>query len=417
VVVVGDELLAGRVDLNTSVISRALLEIGFETTRAVAVGDDRRALAQLFGELCSEHGVVVVTGGLGPTLDDVTREAAADAAGVPLERSEDVVRELREWFARRHRPFPEANERQALFPAGCQVMPNRRGTAPGFRVWVEGGTLAALPGPPGEMRDMLERELIPWMRSTCGDPGGLAFHTFHLAGVPESEFADRVGAWMDRGANPRMSVLSHTGVLEVTLRAQAESTAGARALLDPVCAAFRERFGADVFSEDEPGLALALGRNLIERGLTIATAESCTGGLVAKLLTDVPGISEVFLEGLVTYSNEAKTRRLGVSPALLERHGAVSPETAAAMAEGTAREAGARVAVSTTGIAGPGGGTAAKPVGLVWFGLTIDGRTTTREVRFPPVGRGAIRTFAAHAALDLVRRNLPGAPSDPGRPR
>ena len=413
VVAVGDELLSGRVDLNSSVIARALLEIGFETRRTVVVGDDRRELARLFGELCSEHGVVVVTGGLGPTLDDVTREAAADAAGVPLERSEDVAAALREWFAGRDLPFAAANERQALFPAGCQVMPNRLGTAPGFRVWIEGGTLAALPGPPREMRDMLQRELTPWLRSTCGDAGGIAHHDFHLAGVSESEFADRVGNWMDRGANPRMNVLSHTGVLEVALRAEAESTGGARALLEARCAAFRERFGPEVFSEGEPGLAGALGRRLIEDDLSIATAESCTGGLVAKLLTDVPGISAVFREGFVTYSNEAKTRRLGVAPELLERHGAVSGETAAAMAEGAARESGARIALGLTGIAGPGGGTAEKPVGLVWFGLSVEGRTRVREVRFPPVDRESIRLFAAHAGLDLVRRNLPTGGAGP----
>jgi nicotinamide-nucleotide amidase len=408
VVAVGDELLAGRLtDLNSSAVARALMEIGIEPQRFVTLGDDQGELQRTFGELCSAHGVVVVTGGLGPTLDDVTREAAAAAAGVPLERSDETLDTLRSWFAARGREMAASNQRQALFPAGAQVMPNRRGTAPGFRVWIEGGTLAALPGPPHEMQDMLERELVPWLRSTCGPSAGLLLRHFHLSGVPESEFADRVGEWMDRDANPRMSVTSDTGVLHVTLRAEAASTQGAAALLEPRAAAFRERFADEIYSEDHPGLAEAVGRLLLARRITLATAESCTGGLVAKMLTDVPGISEVFLEGVVTYTNEAKQRRLGVPAATLERHGAVSAQTVAAMAQGAARESGARAAVAVSGIAGPGGGTDEKPVGLVWFGLTLDGLTTTREVRFPPVDRPSIRRFAAHTALNLLRRALP----------
>jgi nicotinamide-nucleotide amidase len=407
IVAVGDELLAGRcVDQNSGEIARALLDIGIEPQCFLVLGDDRAELQRTFGELCSNHGVVVVTGGLGPTLDDVTREAAAAAARVPLERSETVFDQLRAGYASRGRAMAESNERQAMFPIGAQVMPNRCGTAPGFRVWIECGTLAALPGPPHEMRDMLARELVPWLESTCGTTGGLLFRHFHLAGVSESDFADRVGAWMDRGANPRMSVTSKTGALQVVLSAEAQSAKGAQALMEPRAAEFRERFSEEIYSEDDPSLAAVVGRTLIERGLTLATAESCTGGLVAQLLTDVPGISAVFLEGLVTYTNAAKTRRLGVPEEVLARHGAVSAETVAAMAAGVVRESGARAGIAVSGVAGPGGGTEEKPVGLVWFGLSLEGQVSTREVRFPPVDRTSIRLFAAHTALDLLRRGL-----------
>jgi nicotinamide-nucleotide amidase len=257
------------------------------------------------------------------------------------------------------------------------------------------------------MRDMLARELLPWLERTCGRGQGLASRHAYLSGLAESAFADRAGAWMERDANPRMGVTAHHGVLRVSLRARAATSEGARALVEERAAQLRERFGHEIFSEDEPRLELALGRALIERRLPVATAESCTGGLVAQLLTDVPGISAVFREGWITYTDQAKVARLGVPAELIERHGAVSAEVAAAMAAGAARASGARVSLSVTGIAGPQGGSPAKPVGLVWLGLCVDGEVLTREQRFPPVGREHVRLFAAHAALDLMLRHLP----------
>jgi nicotinamide-nucleotide amidase len=407
VVAIGDELLRGDcVDSNSGEIARRLEALGIEVEQFLVLGDDRRALARAFAELCSAHAIVVATGGLGPTLDDVTREAAADAARVPLDTDDAVLAELETRWKARGQAMPVSNARQAQRPAGAQLMPNPRGTAPGFRVWIEGGMLAALPGPPGEMRHMLERELVPWLESTCGRGEGLAAHSFFLSGLAESAFADRAGDWMERGANPRMGVTAHFGVLRVTLRARADTERGARELLAARCGAFRERFAAELFSEDEPRLELALGKLLIERDITVATAESCTGGLVARLLTDAPGISAVFREGWITYTDEAKTARLGVPRELLAEHGAVSGPVAAAMAAGAARSSGARAALSTTGIAGPTGGTTTKPVGLVWLGLALDGAVETRELRLAPVGRDSIRLYASYAALELLRRAL-----------
>jgi nicotinamide-nucleotide amidase len=231
----------------------------------------------------------------------------------------------------------------------------------------------------------------------------LATQRFYLLGLPESNFSDRAGDWMARGANPLMGVTAHTGILKVTLRGRAESSEGAQALVAARAAEFRERFAAEIYSEDDPRVGVALVRLLASPGRTLALAESCTGGLAAELLTEAAGASQVFQAGWVTYSNEAKSACLGVDPALIERHGAVSAEVAKAMAQGAAQRSGADVAVAITGVAGPDGGTPGKPVGLVWFGLSVGGELQAFEQRFPPVDRTSIRRYAAHVA----RRNLP----------
>jgi nicotinamide-nucleotide amidase len=404
-VAIGDELVRGdHADTNSGEIARALAQLGIEVRRCVVLGDDRDALERAFYELTREFQIVVATGGIGPTLDDVTREAAAAAAGVGMVRDEASLQALRESYARRARPMPESNERQAWFPVGAQIMRNAIGTAPGFRVWIDGGMLAVLPGPPHEMRAMLADELIPWLEKTCGVGAGLAQHNFYLLGLAESAFGDRAGAWMARGVEPLMGVTAHNGVLRVTLRARARGEQGARELVAQRAAEFRQRFAAEIFSEDDPRPGVVLGRALIERGVTFATAESCTGGLLAELLTEAPGISAAFKAGWVTYSNDAKVAALGVERALIERHGAVSSEVAAAMALGARARASTDFALAITGIAGPDGGTPEKPVGLVWFALASASGVHCSEQRFPPVDRASIRRFAAHAALDLVRR-------------
>ena len=410
VVAIGDELIGGAVvDANSSAIAEALFGLGIEVERIVAGGDRREPLARLLYELCSTWPIVVATGGLGPTRDDVTRAAAAEAAGVPLLADPEVEERLRRFWRTRGREMPPANLRQTLFPAGAQRMPNSRGTADGFRVWIEGGMLACLPGPPHEMRPMLEGELIPWLERTCGRGEVVLARELHLIGITESGFAERAGNWMARDANPRMGVCAGEGILTVSLRARAGSQEAAGAMLEERSAELAARLGPDLYGvgESQADLARVVGDALRERGLTVATAESCTGGMVAARLVGVPGISEVFLEGWVTYGNRAKVERLGVDPAALAAHGAVSAEVAAQMAAGAAERSGARVAVSTTGIAGPDGGSPEKPVGLVCFGLCRDGELSTLERRFSAGGREYVRRCATNTALDLLRRNLP----------
>ena len=409
VAAIGDELLSGdQVDTNSSWLAGRLGELGWTVERVVLVGDEEDEIAEVLGELCRRYPLVITTGGLGPTLDDVTRHAAAKAAGVELESDPEVIERIRAWFESRGRVAASANERQALFPAGAARMPNSAGTAPGFRVRVGDSWLAALPGPPREVNQIFEEQLAPWLEEQPKTGSVLCFRRFYLFGLGESDFAERVGEAMKRDANPRIGVRAGGGILSVKMEARGTSGERAEALAGEHAAAFRERFARWIFSENEavPDPAAALGALLIARGVTFACAESCTGGLIAARLIDVPGISEVFLEGFVTYSNRAKVVRLGVPEALLERHGAVSPEVAAALAAGAAERTGARLAVSTTGVAGPGGGSPQKPVGLVHIGLSLDGEVETHELRLVARGRYFVRNWASNTALDLARRRL-----------
>jgi len=409
VLAIGDELLAGaHADLNSPYIAERLQEVGRRMAQCAIVGDHEEEIADQLSMFCSRHPLVFATGGLGPTLDDITRHAAARAAGVELVRSEEAWEQVKDWYSRSSRPMPASNERQALIPSGATVLRNPQGTAPGFRVQVGGSTLIVLPGPPWEMRAMLAESVLPWLAEHPATDEVIDVHRFHLFGLSESAFADAAGEWMDRSANPLMGVTVKGGVMAVRLLARGADSGSVRALLIERAGEFRERFGEHVFSEDEPDLATVLGRELLARGLTIALAESCTGGLAAAQLTRMAGISAVFREGFVTYSNEAKRARLGVPVELTDACGAVSEEVAGAMAAGAAERAGARLAVSITGIAGPGGGSPEKPVGTVCFGVSIDGEVRTLERRYPDLGRDWIRERAAGEALDLGLRAARG---------
>lgn len=405
---IGDELLAGKhPDLNAPKLAARLLDLDLAVDRVTIANDDEAELTELFARLCERYELVISTGGLGPTLDDVTRHAAAGAAGVGLVRDEVVAAELLAFFRELGREMSASNERQALFPEGAVVIPNAAGTAPGFRVRVNDAWLVCLPGPPRELGVVLEQELFPWLAGRAAERRGaqaLEKRVFHLFGLPESEFAERAGAWMDRPQNPLMGVSVAEGILTVTLRARAATREEARARIEERGAAFRERFADELYSESELDPARCLGELLIERDLSIATAESCTGGGIAARLTDVPGISAVFDRGFVTYANEAKTAELGVPVEMLATHGAVSSEVARDMARGARARAGARIGLSVTGVAGPGGGTPEKPVGTVWFGLDVDGAVETHSRRFPDRGRGWIRRLAVHTALILTLR-------------
>ena len=408
-IAIGNELIEGRhADTNSGEISARLAELGIEVVQFTVVGDDLARLERTLRELTAEFQIVIATGGLGPTLDDLTREASAKAAGVPLALDSAALEHVRALWAQRGREMPAANERQAWFPVGAQVMANPVGTAPGFRVWIDGGVLAALPGPPREMRAMLEAELLPWIRATCGVGPAICVRSLYLCGLPESQFADDVGAWMAREENPRVDVTAHSGVLSVKVVGKQASQEVSVAMTEARAEALAERFAPYIFSRDDPRLEVALLRALREKKSTIALAESCTGGGIAHRLTSVPGSSEVFREGWVTYSNEAKIKRLGVPAALIETHGAVSAEVAQAMAHGAQRESGADLAISVTGIAGPDGGSATKPVGLVIFGVADKSASFSVERRYVQHGRESVRAFAIHTGLELAWRAVSG---------
>jgi nicotinamide-nucleotide amidase len=417
-IAVGDELISGATtDTNSAWLARELERLGIESRRTVVVGDDEDVAAEAIAAALARADVVILTGGLGPTEDDRTRHAVARATGRALEHSEQAWAGVRAWYAALGREIPASNRRQALLPQGAGILPNAAGTAPGFAVRAGAAELFALPGPPGEMRGMFRAEVRPRLAERAAAAGGRpALHRLQLLGLSESVFADLVGPWMDRGANPLLGCTVSEGVLTASLRGRGPD---AVALVAGRAAELRERCGRWIFREiagaageadaavlDDGSIEAALGRVLIARGLTVTAAESCTAGLVAARLARVPGISAVLGESYVTYANAAKERLLGVTPAALAAHGAVSAEVASAMAAGAAARAGARVALAVSGVAGPGGGTPEKPVGTVAFASSVDGVVEAQVRRVPASTRETVRATAANLSLVLLWQRL-----------
>ncbi|MCA9001530.1 MAG: CinA family nicotinamide mononucleotide deamidase-related protein [Planctomycetes bacterium] len=405
---IGDELLRGDYpDTNSSLLARTLLHHGWTVAEIRVLPDDLESIVRAFTWAGENADLVVTTGGLGPTGDDLTRHAAAAAEKRELNFDDGAWQMVLDWYGRSGRIPPESNRRQALLPEGGTALLNPAGTAPGLRMALGRATLFCLPGPPREVAPMLESELKPWL--LAHGPEGRHLHTSRvfLASLSESQFADEAGTLFERQGQVLVGVTAQAGRLAVTITAQGHSPEEARRVGEAVQGEFIGRFGPHVYSTQEPSLEQVLGRELIEKGVTVTVAESCTLGLVAAGLGNVAGISGVLGETFCTYSNQVKTKRLGVDEDLLEQHGAVSEPVARAMALGAAREAGARLAVSVTGVAGPDGGTEDKPVGLVCFACVWDGEVVGVESRrFPPTDRGTIRTWAANRALHLLLLTL-----------
>ena len=404
-IAVGDELLAGsHPDTNSPELAAALGRLGLAVCRIEVVPDDEPAIEAAVTRGLGESELVILSGGLGPTLDDVTRQGIARALdagkGRALHLDPGAEAGLTRWFQDRGRPMSDSNLRQALLPEGAELVPNPVGTAPGFRVTEARGTVICLPGPPSEMRVVFQQVVEPWLIESGRASAPLSERRFHLYNLSESLFAEQVGDWMERDANPRMGCSVKRGVLSVVLRALGEGEL-ALASLGVRAEEFAARFDAHIFSQSEASLEALLASELLASGTSISLAESCTGGKLAALLTEQAGISSVFEHGFVTYSDAAKQRELGVDAALLEQFGAVSREVAGAMALGAARAADSELALSVTGIAGPGGGSEEKPVGMVCFGSYLRGEVRTSVRRFPPGERGWIRSLAARQALFL----------------
>lgn len=412
VVAIGSELLTlGRTDTNSPYIAAQLQEVGLTVGATTIVGDDPESLTDVVRHAVSRADLVVCTGGLGPTADDRTRDVVADVLGVPLDEDAAVVAAIRHRFDRRGLEMPEINRRQALVLRGATVLPNLKGTAPGLWVPSPRGAVLLLPGPPREMYPMLahaiDAHVVPrW--------GGLRARrrTIVVAGRSESWVDEQVapiyGPWADGSPAIATTILASLGTIELHLSARGADTAAIDQRLDHAVDALTERLGADVVSRDGASLEQTVGEGLMRRGWRLALAESCTGGLVTVRLTDVPGSSSYVDRTVVSYSNEAKLEALGVPEAVLAEHGAVSEAVAAAMAEGVRGRAGADLGISVTGIAGPGGGSEAKPVGLVWFAVSGPHGIVTRRALFPG-DRAAVRSFASTMALDLLRRYLAGS--------
>jgi nicotinamide-nucleotide amidase len=404
ILAVGSELLMpGRVETNASYLTTRLLEIGIAVGARITVADDHALLESAFRTALGRADVIFATGGLGPTEDDLTREAAARALGRGLRRDPALIDALKARFARYGRVMAPVNEKQADVIEGAVVLPNDRGTAPGQRVDVGTGALFLLPGPPSEMQPMFEEQARPWLQARAGGRV-IRTHVMKIAGMSESEVEQKVAPIYKTFENPRTTILSHPGLVELYFVAEGDA-ADTVARIESLAAPVREALGDAIFSEDGRELPEVVAALLTERRLTVSFAESCTGGLATARLTDIPGASAFLDRAFVTYSNRSKVDELGVPAELIERHGAVSEEVAREMARGARRVAGADIGAAITGIAGPDGGTAEKPVGLVWFALDGAAGERTRRVQF--VGsRDRVRYQATQAVFDMIRKGL-----------
>jgi nicotinamide-nucleotide amidase len=400
----GDELLRGDiVNTNQSYLGQRLLDLGFFATHALSVHDDRQAIVTAIKEsLARRPQILILSGGLGPTEDDLTREATAEALNVALEHHEDLLEQIRERFAARGYTMGESNRKQAQLPRGATAIPIS-GTAPGFHMDHDATLVVALPGVPWELKEMWEGTVEPLLGSRSDSSIGHAVRRMQVFGVGESMAAEKLSELAWRGSDVQIGTRASLEELTIILRGPA--TPEGRRQLDEIEARVRSALGDRVFGVDGPTLPEITGRLLHQAGLTVAVAESCTGGLVGKRFTDIPGSSDYFVGGVTAYSNKVKTHVLGVPADLLERRGAVSAEVAAAMAEGVQRLLGSDCALSTTGVAGPGGGTEEKPVGLVFIASAVGGKTEVERLLL--FGRrDQIRERAALAAIDLLRRRL-----------
>lgn len=409
IIAIGDELLLGdTVDTNGAWLGQRLSELGAVVAHRSVVGDDEAAIREALASALRRAPIVICCGGLGPTPDDRTRDAVSALYGRPSEIDASWLEVIRERFRRRGIDMPDVNRRQAMKPAGAVLFPNANGTAPGLAIDDDAlGLTILLPGPPREMRPLFDQQVAPYLDSRLM-PGRrpVVRRVLRTTGLAESEVAERVSDLIPSFAPLSIAFLPVGIGIDLRITSRGELAAeDAEAAIGRAIRALRERLGDAVYAEGDTDLAAVLGHALGRARLTVATAESCTGGLVAKRLTDVPGASGWLKAGIVTYSDEAKRDLLGVPPHLLTGHGAVSEPVVRAMAEGVRRATGADCSMAITGVAGPGGGTPAKPVGTVWIAASVRGRTDSRLVRF--VGsRSDIRNRSAQAAMSLLLRLL-----------
>lgn len=399
----GTELLLGQIpNTNAQHISSALAGIGVGVYFHTAVGDNLERMTETIAHALQRSDAVIITGGLGPTPDDITREAVAATLGTGLYRDQRLVKMIRAMFERLGRHMPEENLKQAEYPEGATVI-EPEGTAPGFYAEKDGRLVFALPGVPWEMQAMLTKTVLPVLRERVGEQTIVSREIF-VIGLGESHTHEKIADIVEAQTNPTIAYLSGKGQVRVRISARAHDEAAALKLVAPVEEEMRSRLGEAAVAGSQPSLAEALGQMLRERGATVAVAESLTGGLLAAELTAAPGASDFFLGSLVCYSTEAKRVLAGVDEAILRGPGPVSEEAARALAEGAATTLGADLGLSATGVAGPGehGG---QPAGTIFVGASFAGRSEVRKVRGYG-DRGNVKALAATAAIDLGRRLL-----------
>ena len=406
ILTIGTEILLGDlVDTNAAWLGGRLASLGVSIYRHTTVGDNKSRITDALKEAASRTDLVITTGGLGPTSDDLTNACLGEAAGREMVEYPEARRHVDEMFKRFGRTPTQSNYKQALFPEGSELIPNPLGTAMGAMLELDGALVATFPGVPGEMKGMFEETLEPLIRERS--EGSIVSRTLWFTGIGESALAEKVQDLLD-ASDPTVAPLAGQGKVRLRVTARAVTPEEAEEKIAPVVDEILSRLGDYYFGEGDETLESAIGKLLTQRGETLALAESCTGGLLAKRLTDGAGSSAFFTEGLVTYSNEAKERLLGVPNKLLVEHGAVSEPVAKAMAEGVRKTAGTDYGLSVTGVAGPDGGTEEKPVGLVFVGLSdVEGTVAERlDLSAWRRSREAIRERSANRAFDLLRHRI-----------
>jgi nicotinamide-nucleotide amidase len=406
IVSIGNELLSGQtVDTNAAWLSEQLLEMGIVVAGSWTVPDEQSRIVTAIQQASQEGEIILITGGLGPTDDDLTRQAVAVYLNVDLEFQPELLEEISNFFQSRGRTMAPTNRSQAYIPAGSRALDNPLGTAPGFWASKDKVYLAVMPGVPAEMKHMFTNQVVP--RIPHSNQGTIVVsEKLRCFGVGESSLAQKLGDLMKRGRNPQINCTCGSGDIVLHIIATADKREMAQEMIQKDKELLRQCLGDWVYGEDDQTLAAVVGEMLKAQKKTIASAESCTGGLLSQMLTGIPGASDYMRVGWVTYSNEAKICQLGVSERLISDFGAVSEPVARMMAEQAAKKSGADVSVAITGIAGPGGGTDEKPVGLVYIAVQIDGDCRVEKCRFPPSNRHWVRLRSALTALNLVRLRL-----------
>lgn len=404
IIAVGTEILLGDiVNTNAQYLAKELALLGIDVYYQSSVGDNKERLLKAFKDGLDRSDIIITTGGLGPTNDDITKEVACQALNQTLQLHQSSLEKIEKFFNKLGIEMTENNKKQAYFPKNAIVLDNKNGTAPGAILRENEKYIIILPGPPKEMKPMFENEARPYINSITNNT--LVSKTLKLFGIGESLLDTKISDIISEQDNPTVAPYISDMELRLRITAKSDSESKANSIIEPVVEKIKSRVGEFIYAEDNVSIEAVVSKMLVEKNLTISTAESCTGGLVSSILINYPGISSVFMEGCVTYSNESKISRLGVNPSTLKVHGAVSEETAKEMAEGIAKHLGTNVAISTTGIAGPDGGSHDKPVGLVYIGIYINGKTTVNKYIFNG-NRQEIRFRATKNALNDLRLRL-----------
>lgn len=404
IIAIGTEILLGDiVNSNAQYLAQQLATLGIDMYYQQVVGDNESRIIHAFDEAYSRSDIIITTGGLGPTDDDLTKEVAARYFNKELIPDERSIDKIKSYFKFRQRKMTDNNLKQGLIPQGAIIINNNNGTAPGVIIEENNKIMIILPGPPKEMKPMFEETVKAYLQKKSNSI--LVSKMIKIVGIGESVVAEELKDLMDAQTNPTIAPYAKDVGVLLRITAKADNEKKALELIEPIEKEIIKRLGDNVYATEDIDIEEVVARLLIERKLTISTAESCTGGMIAGTLINYPGISEVFLEGAVTYSNEAKQNRLGVKKETLDKHGAVSEETAREMAIGIAKTSKTDVSIVTTGIAGPEGGTLEKPVGLVYIGVYVKGEVTIQRCIFNG-NRSKIRLQATITGLDMLRRIL-----------